>query len=116
MSKILKQLNRELKDTGKWKKFFTKHTPGERIVPPKNQPSELRYDAGEEITGGFKNVYLQINSEAKNTALKKHRKKHGPHDNIAVVKVKTDTPEDEQEQHIDEVFEDATKQFKEKIG
>ncbi|PPJ50233.1 hypothetical protein CBER1_07206 [Cercospora berteroae] len=98
-----------------WKKFFIKHKPGERIVPNKNQASELRYDAGEEIAG-YKNAYLQVNSEAENTALKKYKSKHGTHSNIATLKIKVDTPEDEQEDEINRVFEEAAKQFKEKVG
>lgn len=44
---------------------------------------ELRLDAGES-QDGKKRVYLRVNSQAKNDALRKFRGKHGSHANLAV--------------------------------
>jgi hypothetical protein len=42
------------------------------------------------------NVYLQVNSQAKNPTLKKYLKKHGPHSNLAVASIDQNTPAEHQ--------------------
>lgn len=64
-------------------KFSKNHSPGSRIVPsrsPRNDEQyQLRIDAGELIDNRYRNVVLQINREAKGTALKQWLREHGSH-------------------------------------
>ncbi|KAI9685110.1 MAG: hypothetical protein M1820_010832 [Bogoriella megaspora] len=100
-------------------KFYGKHTPGKRILPPRNKKDdenwELRIDAGES-QDGKKTIYLQVNSEAKNDALKKFRNKNGAHANLAVGTVDENTPEGDREDAIGETWKGMSERAKEKIG
>jgi hypothetical protein len=86
MSKVVKALRESLLKDGAFRKFFAKQTPGNRIAPQKTAAMdtkfELRFDVGE-VVDGKKTVYLQVNSQAKNDALKKFRQKNGTHANLA---------------------------------
>lgn len=99
------------------KKLFQEHTPGARIAPPRNEDTrlQLRLDAGE-VVDGKKNVYLQVNSEAKNEALKDFKAKYGTHANLAVATIDENTPPEQQEDAAADMFEDLSEQAKEKLG
>ncbi|KAF2245227.1 hypothetical protein BU26DRAFT_79010 [Trematosphaeria pertusa] len=119
MSKVFKDFKKHIINEKLYKKFFNNQNPGQRIVPNNNKVEnaqhQLRVDAGE-VADGHKNIYLQVNSEAKNTALKKFRSKHGTHANIATAEIKVDTPENKQQQEVEEALEEMTKQYRSKIG
>ncbi|KAJ5277639.1 hypothetical protein N7524_003792 [Penicillium chrysogenum] len=80
MSKAIKELGEQLFTTKLYTKLFQTQTPGKRIAPPQANDNKtkapLRLDAGE-VIGDWKNVYLQVNSQAQNEALAKFRKKNG---------------------------------------
>ncbi|KAH9881160.1 hypothetical protein J1614_001655 [Plenodomus biglobosus] len=109
MSKVWKKFEKHLFESGNWKKLFNKHSPGQRVYPPniktQNAEHQMRIDAGETING-YKNVYLQVNTEATNSALKKYVSKYGTHSNVAVGKIPVDVPEDKQEEVVKELVED----------
>jgi hypothetical protein len=119
MSKVVKTLRESLLKDGSFKKFFAKQTPGKRIAPPKTAGSdikfELRFDAGE-VVNGNKTVYLQVNSQAKNDALKKFRRKNGTHANLATAFIEEDTPEDKQEEAFKKMWEEIDTQVRERLG
>ncbi|OJJ44814.1 hypothetical protein ASPZODRAFT_134956 [Penicilliopsis zonata CBS 506.65] len=119
MSKVFKAFKKAIVKEGEFKKFFRKHTPGSRIFPPKagnnDATFQLRFDAGE-VVNGMKNVYLQVNSQATNDALKKFRGKHGTHANIATAQIKEDTPPEEQQDVINDMLDQIEDQFKEIIN
>ncbi|KAH7345911.1 hypothetical protein BKA66DRAFT_447955 [Pyrenochaeta sp. MPI-SDFR-AT-0127] len=119
MSKVWKKFEKHLFDSGNWTKLFNKHNPGQRVYPPntktQNAEHQVRIDAGETVDG-YKNVYLQVNSEASNTALKKYISKHGTHSNVAAAKIPVDVPEDKQEEVVKELVADFRKKFSSKIG
>lgn len=101
MSRILKAFGEFFLQENNYKKLFSKQTPGNRILPPKTGANdskyELRLDAGES-QGGKKKIYLQVNSQAKNDALKKFRSKYGSHANLAVGTIDENTPAADQEE------------------
>lgn len=119
MSKALKAFRDALLKENMFKKIFAKQTPGNRIAPPQagdnDAKYQLRLDAGEEIDGK-KKVYLQINSQAKNEALKKYRGKHGTHANLATATIDTKTPEKEQKGAFLDFWNDVEGQAKENLG
>lgn len=100
-------------------KSFSEHTPGSRIFPLKagnnDATYQLRFDAGE-VEDGVKNIYLQVNTQATNDALKKLRGKYGAHANIATAQIKEDTPPEEQEDAINDMLDKIEEQFKERIS
>lgn len=119
MSKIVKAFRESLLKEGSFKKFFAKQTPGNRVVPPKTAVMDakfgLRFDAGE-VVNGKKTVYLQVNSQAKNDALKKFRQKNGTHANLATAVIDEDVPEDKQEEVYNKMWDDIDPQIKERLG
>jgi len=68
------------------KKFGANLTAGSRIVPSrtsqKDAEYQLRIDAGE-IVNGKRNVYLQVNSQAKATGLKDWVRRKGTHAQVS---------------------------------
>ncbi|KAF2429613.1 hypothetical protein EJ08DRAFT_661522 [Tothia fuscella] len=102
-----------------YKKLFKKQTSGKRIQPAQDKTNDadyqLRLDAGESIDGE-KNVYLQVNTEAKNDVLKKFKKKHGAHANLATGVIDENTPEADQKEVAKEFWsglkEEAKGNFK----
>lgn len=118
MSKVVKALRESLLKDGSFKKFFAKQSPGNRIVPPKtaklDAKFELRFDAGE-VVDGKKTVYLQVNSQAKNDALKKFRQKNGTHANLATAFIDEDTLEDEQEEAFNKMWENIDPQIRDSL-
>ncbi len=115
MSKVLQEFAKKMKASGGIKKFFQRQTPGNRIWPAKNTESELRLDAGE-TKDNKKRVYVQVNSEAKNEALKKWRKKHTTHGNLAVFDVDLTEPAETQEATFDEIWEDVSEEAKNNLN
>jgi hypothetical protein len=119
MSKVFKAFKEHLFRSKNYTKLFAKQTPGKRIAPApaKNNDAELqlRLDAGE-AKDGVKNVYLQVNSEAKNEALKKFRAKNGSHANLATATIDENTPQEQQEEAAKAFWESIESQAKTKIG
>jgi hypothetical protein len=115
MSKVLKQFEDLLFRKNAFSKLFTKQTPGKRILPPQagNNDStyQLRLDAGESLDGK-KNIYLQVNSQAKNEALKKWVRQNGSHANLAVTVIDENTPPEKQEQVSKNAWDDLEDQAK----
>jgi len=107
MSKIIKAFGEFLLQESNYKKLFSKQSPGNRIVPPQtgvnDSKYELRLDAGE-AHGGKKRVYLQVNTQAKNDALKKFRGKHGSHANLAVGTIDENTPAKDQKEAAEQLW------------
>lgn len=119
MSKVVKALRESLLKEGAFRKFFDKQNPGKRIAPPDtskaNAKFELRFDAGE-VVNGKKTVYLQVNSQAKNDALKKFRQKQGTDGKLATVFIDEDTPEDKQEEAFKQMWAEIDPQIRERLG
>lgn len=117
MSKVLKEF-KELffRDINK---LFQNHTPGNRIIPAKNQLNDakwqVRTDAGE-VIDGRKYVYLQANKQAKNDALKEFIRKEGTDANLATSSFDVNTKEEDRSKVVEDVWEDLSKQAKEKLG
>lgn len=67
-------------------KLSASHNVGGRIFPSRthknDQAHELRLDAGPLIDDRYRQVHLQVNSEAKSKALKDWVRKHGSHANL----------------------------------
>jgi len=120
MSKVLKELHDNIIKTKSWKKFFQLQNPGGRIFPSRTGKNDtalqLRYDAGE-VVDGKKKVNLQVNSQAKSAALKEYiSNKKGTHANVASAEIDINTPEDKQEEAVQDMFKTVTAQYKSKIG
>lgn len=119
MSKVVKAFREFLVTERTFRKLFAKQTPGNRITPPKTSVMDtrlqLRLDAGE-VTNGKKAVYLQVNSQATNEALKKFRKKYGTDANLATAFIEEDTPEEKQEEVFDEMWSQIEPQIRERLG
>ncbi|EEQ30382.1 conserved hypothetical protein [Microsporum canis CBS 113480] len=83
-----------------FQKLFKEHTPGGRILPPKtdknDRNAQLRVDAGE-VINGRRHIYLQVNTQATNEALKKWIKKNGTHANLATASFDINTKEEDKE-------------------
>lgn len=118
MSKTLKAFGEALLTENMFKKLFAKQTPGKRIAPPQagdnDSKLQLRLDAGE-LVDGSKKVYLQVNSQAKNDALKKYRDKHGSHANLATATVDPNTPEKDQKKVFIDMWKDMESQARAKL-
>lgn len=119
MSKVLKQFEDEIFKGGLYKKLFQKQTPGKRIAPSQAKGNDttyqLRLDAGES-KDGKKNVYLQVNSQAKNDALVAFKKKNGTHANLASGSIDENTPVESQEEAARKFWEAMAKQAKDQLG
>ncbi|RMD40265.1 hypothetical protein DV735_g4864, partial [Chaetothyriales sp. CBS 134920] len=88
MSKTLKILEEHMFGRRSiFKKLFDKQNAGNRLLPARSGDNDarlqLRLDAGASINGK-KTVYLQVNSQATNKALRKWLKKNSTHANLAV--------------------------------
>lgn len=119
MSKVLQALKEKLLQESRFEKLFRKHTPGKRIFPPQakefDKDVQLRLDAGE-VHNGQKKLYLQVNSQASNEALKAFRKKHGSHANLATGTINENEPEENRKQAaialLDSMIEEAKENLK----
>ena len=93
-------------------KFRASHTSGGRILPSRTQKNdadyELRIDAGE-LVQNKRNVILQVNTQAKSTALKDWVKKQGSHAKLATASFDTAAadPEAEAQRVLDELEQEA---------
>ncbi len=121
MSKVFQAFKEYLFASNNYKKLFKKQkqTPGKRIGPvqAKNNDSDLqlRLDAGE-VKNGVKNVYLQVNSQAKNDALKKFQAKNGTHANLATATIDENTSPEKQEEAAKAFWANIELQAKNNIG
>ncbi|KAA8652766.1 hypothetical protein EYZ11_012813 [Aspergillus tanneri] len=119
MSKVLKQFEEAIFKGGLYKKLFQKQTPGKRIAPVQARDNDskyqLRLDAGESLDG-IKNVYLQVNSQAKNDSLAKFRQKKGTDANLASSTIDENTPAESQEEVARKFWEEMAKQAKENLN
>ncbi len=92
-------------------KFAASHNAGSRIVPSKSkkndQEFQLRIDAGELVDDRYRNVYLQVNTEAKSPSLKKWLQKQGSHAKLASSQYDTQAEDQDAEAQrvIDELVE-----------
>ncbi|KAI9842360.1 MAG: hypothetical protein M1837_007280 [Sclerophora amabilis] len=98
------------------KKLKKDLTPGSRIVPARTAKNDanyqLRLDAGE-LIDGKRNVVLQVNTQARSTALKDWLKKNGSHAKLATATYDTTAADDDAE--TDRVMETLEKGAKEKF-
>ena len=119
MSRPLKAFREAMLKENLFRKVFSKHTPGKRIAPPQSGDNDarlqLRLDAGE-VIDGKKKIYLQVNSQAKSEVLKKFKKKHGTHANLATATIDENTPKKDQEKVFNEFWEDMSDQATSKLG
>jgi hypothetical protein len=92
---------------------------GRRILPSstrkKDEEFELRIDAGELIDDRYRNVDLQVNSQAKTPGLLRWAKRNGrgTHGKLATARV--DTQADDEEEEAQRVLDDLQEQADEKI-
>lgn len=104
------------RDTKQLAKLFKSTAAGGRILPTRTPKHDVefqcRVDMGEEIQGkpGFRNVYLQVNSQAKSPGLKNWLAKN-PHGKLATAEINMNTPEDERDEEgarvINKLVEDG---------
>ncbi|KAM5437910.1 hypothetical protein McanMca71_002278 [Microsporum canis] len=101
-----------------FQKLFKEHTPGGRILPPKtdknDRNAQLRVDAGE-VINGRRHIYLQVNTQATNEALKKWIKKNGTHANLATASFDINTKEEDKEGVCKDVWTSLAKQAKDNL-
>lgn len=93
-------------------------TPGRRVAPVDKRDdadAQLRVDAGERI-GDKQNFVLQVNSQAKNTALKKFAASSGRGTHAQLAVVAFDTKAADPEAEAERVVQEMKKQSKEKVG
>ncbi|PLN77902.1 hypothetical protein BDW42DRAFT_187730 [Aspergillus taichungensis] len=99
--------------------MIPKHTPGKRIAPAQVKDNDskfqLRLDAGESLDGK-KNVYLQVNSQAKNDSLVTFRRKNGTLANLATGVIDENTPAESQEDTARESWQDMAQQARDNLG
>ncbi|KAL8966268.1 MAG: hypothetical protein Q9183_003449 [Haloplaca sp. 2 TL-2023] len=119
MSRVFKDFYKYLVEEGRYAKIFGTHSPGSRIEPPKNnkndQKHQLRLDAGP-VVDGKKYVNLQINSQAKNEALKKYARKHGFDAKLATATVDENTPKKDMKKDFDGFWGSMEGQAKDKLN
>ena len=115
MSKAIKVFGEKLFKNNLYKKLYDKQTPGKRIAPVQagtnDADFQMRLDAGES-QNGVKKVYLQVNSQAKNEALKKFREKNGTHANLAVGTIDEGTSPENQKSAAETLWTDLEGQAK----
>jgi hypothetical protein len=97
-------------------KLTASHQAGSRIVPSRTAKNDadyqLRIDAGESVGSG-RNVVLQINSQARSSALKEWVQKNGSHAKLA--QATFDTTASDLAQETERVLAELEKQGKECI-
>jgi hypothetical protein len=98
-------------------KFQKIYTPGSRIAPSRSKRNDtahqLRIDAGELVDNRWRNVYLQINSEATSNLLKKWLKSNGSHGVAAQAQIDTQAKDPEAE--AERVRDELQAQFEENL-
>lgn len=93
-------------------------TPGRRVAPVdkrEDADAQLRVDAGEKI-GDKQNFVLQVNSQAKNTALKKFVAKNGRGTHAQLAVASFDTKAADPEAEAQRVVQEMKEQSKSKLG
>lgn len=97
-------------------KLKATYEAGSRIVPSRTQKNDadygLRLDAGE-MVGKYRNVVLQVNSEAKGTRLKEWVRKNGSHAKLAAARF--DTTASDPKEETERVMQELEKEGKENI-
>ncbi|EZF69369.1 hypothetical protein H105_08212 [Trichophyton soudanense CBS 452.61] len=105
MSKALKAFGISFVES--FQKLYKEHTPGARIFPPKtdknDKNAQLRVDAGE-VINGRKYVYLQVNTQATNEALRKWVKKNGTHARLATASFDVNTKDENKKDVCEEIW------------
>ncbi|KAI6914817.1 hypothetical protein KC318_g254 [Hortaea werneckii] len=94
------------------------YTPGRRVAPVdkrEDADAQLRVDAGEKI-GDKQNFVLQVNSQAKNTALKEFVAKNGRGTHAQLAVVSFDTKAADPEEEAKRVVDEMKAQSKSKLG
>ena len=119
MSKVWKSFKGFVLESDHFSKLFKNHSAGQRILPAntvtENTQHQLRIDAGE-VKDGKKNIYLQANSQAKNTAIKRFISKNGTHANIASAQIDMSTPKDKQKEETARALAELQAGYNSKIG
>ncbi len=99
------------------KKLLGEHALGARIFPSRNSKNDTKYqlrlDAGPLVDGRYRQLNLQVNSQATSGSLKDWLKKYGSHANLATGEL--DTTAENLEEEIDRAFEDMMEQAKKNI-
>ncbi|KAK3613065.1 hypothetical protein LTR56_028090 [Elasticomyces elasticus] len=93
-------------------------TPGRRVAPVdkrEDADAQLRVDAGEKI-GDKQNFVLQVNSQAKNTALKKFVAGNGRGTRAQLAAASFDTKAADPEAEARRVVQEMKEQSKSKLG
>ncbi|KAK5673965.1 hypothetical protein LTS10_013272 [Elasticomyces elasticus] len=93
-------------------------TPGRRVAPVdkrEDADAQLRVDAGEKI-GDKQNFVLQVNSQAKNTALKKFVAQNGRGTHAQLAAASFDTKAADPEAEARRVVQEMKEQSKSKLG
>lgn len=93
-------------------------SPGCRVAPVdkrQDADTQLRVDAGEKI-GDKQNFVLQVNSQAKNTALKKFVAKNGRGTHAKLAVVSYDTKAADHDKEAARVLREMEEQAKRKLG
>lgn len=99
------------------KKLSGAHRLGERIFPSKTSKNDkkhqLRIDAGPLIDNRYRQVNLQVNSEATSQGLKDWIRKYGSHANLATAEF--DTAAENPEEEAERLLEEMTKQARDNL-
>ncbi|KAK2758771.1 hypothetical protein FQN54_003463 [Arachnomyces sp. PD_36] len=90
------------------KKFKSMFAAGSRILPSRTSKNDteyqLRLDAGELIGNRYRQIILQINTQAKTPGLRDYMRKHGTHAKLAVAQF--DTQAEDEDAEVDRVLDD----------
>lgn len=101
------------------RKFKAVFTPGSRILPSKtaknDEDYQLRLDAGELIDNRWRNIILQVNTQARTPGLRDWLKRNsrGTHGKLAVSRF--DTQAEDPDAETSRVLEDLHHQAKENM-
>jgi hypothetical protein len=98
-------------------KFAATATEGSRIIPSRTHDAEfqLRIDAGHYDANTKKlNVVLQVNSQAKSSALQDWIRKNSTHEKLATASF--DTSAEDKEAEYDRMLEALKDEAKQKLG
>ena len=102
-------------------KLFKNTSAGSRLLPSQSEKNdaefECRVDMGEELSDkpGVRNVYLQVNSQAKSQALKNWLAKN-PHGNLATAQIDLNSPKEKQKEVGTEAMNTLVERGKENLG
>ena len=92
---------------------------GSRILPSRTSKNDaeyqLRLDAGELIDNRYRQIILQVNSQATTPGLRDYMRKHGTHAKLAVAQFDTQAEDEdaEVERVLDDLYTDGRKSLQE---